>query len=138
MSSNSLARDEELNVFRRQFQSIASDVGVIRDIMTVDQVTSSSINLSSERNLENLPKLQEGIEKLPEILAELLQIKFEDHWQKTSELLQTSRLSAGQRNMAMQDHVSAALLRIRNANPPKGPWNTSEANSDAWSSTSCV
>ena len=131
LSSSSLVRNEELNDFRREFQSIALDVGVIRDRMMVDQVTSSSNNLISKRNLENLPKLREGIEKLPEIFEKLLQIKFEDHWEKTSELLQSSQLSAYQRNIAMQDHVSTPLYRMCNANPPKGSYNASEVNADA-------
>lgn len=110
LSSNSLARDEELKDFRRELQSTALDVGVIRDRTIVDQVTSFSINSVQERNLETLPRLQEGIEKLPEIFEKLLRINLEDHWQKTSEVLQTSRLSTSQRNMALQDHVSAAVF----------------------------
>lgn len=109
LTSNSLASNKEIHDFRRGFQNIALDVGAIRDTMIVNQATSSSISSIQKRNFESLPRLQEGVEKLPETFEKLLQKKFEDHWRKTSELLQTLQLSADQRNMPMQDHVSMAI-----------------------------
>lgn len=127
LNSNLQARDEEFEDFRREFHDVALDVGAIRDKMTANEVINSNINSSSGTSLENLPKLQESIQRLPEMLEKLLQNKFERHWQKTSELLQNSRLSELQRNIAMQDHVSEALFTRSNTKLQKGPFYASEA-----------
>lgn len=126
LSSNSEARNEVLNDFRRDFQNVALDVGAIRDIITMNQVTSSSTIPIQAKSLENLPRLQEGIERLPEILEKMFKDKFEDHWQKTSEMLHSSQLSRFQRNAAMQDHVSGVLFVYSNTKPQKGPSYASE------------
>ena len=131
LSSDSQARNEAFNDFRREFQNVASDLGAIRDRITMNQVTSASTIPIQARSLENLPRLQEGIERLPEILEKMFKNTFEDHWQKTSELLHSSQLTRFQRNVAMQDHVSGALLKYSNTKSQKSPFNAIEVTWDA-------
>lgn len=116
LKSVSQAREDD---FRREIETTALDVAEIRHGITTTQrqtddlqVTNRYVNSTLETKLEDLPKLKEGIEMLPELLKKELRVNFERHWQKTCDMLLNSQLHDIQRNAAMQDHVCVALFQI--------------------------
>lgn len=86
---NLQAGEEQLKHVRRGIENTSMDVRAIRNgIATIQQqtndlqITNNHVSSALETRLEDLPKLKNTIDMLPELLEKLLKIEFEEHWQK--------------------------------------------------------
>ena len=108
LKSIAQTQDEDLKEFSHEFHSTAVDIREIGEKITAIQGQTEQLQVMStlETRLEELPKLNESIKMLPELLGNCVKMNFEDQFQKWYDLMINSQLNGYQRNAAMHNNVS--------------------------------